>query len=61
MSRVTRNDFHARSHDEESHVEANLVVTRTGRTMCNGVCADFVGVACNGQRLEYTFGAYGIG
>ena len=54
-----RDNFHARSHDKESHVETNLVVTRTGRTMCNGVCADFVGVACNGQRLEYTFGAYG--
>ena len=54
-----RNDFHARSHDEESHVEANLVVTRTRRTMSDGIGADFVGIACNGQCLEDTFGTYG--
>ena len=56
-----RNDFHARSHDEESHVEANLVVTRTRRTMSDGIGADFVGIACNGQCLEDTFGTYGDG
>ena len=44
-----RNDFHARSHDEESHVEATLVVTRTRRTMSDGIGADFVGIACNGD------------
>ena len=54
-------DFHARSHYKESHVEAYLVVARAGRPMRNGICAYFVGIACNGQCLEDTFGTYGYG
>ena len=53
-----RDDFHARSHDEESHVKTNLVVTRTRRTVGDGIRADFVGITCNGQCLEDTFGTY---
>ena len=48
-------NFYAGSHHEEGHVEANLVVAGTCRTVCDGVSADFLGVTCDGERLEDAF------
>ena len=52
-------DFHARSQYKECHVKTNLVVACTGRTVSNSICANFVGIACDGKCLEDTFGTYG--
>ena len=36
-------------------IETNLVVTCAGRTMCNGVCTNFVSIACDSQcPVSYT-------
>ena len=54
-----RDDFYIRSQYKESHVKTNLVVTCSGRTVGNGIRTDFVGITCDGQRLEDTFRADG--
>ena len=54
-------DFHTRRHDEEGHVEANLVVAGACRAVGNGIGAYLVGVAGDGQCLEDTLRADGDG
>ena len=49
-------DFYIGSQYEESHVETDLVIACSGRTVCDGICTDFVGIACDSQCLENTFG-----
>ena len=44
--------LHSRSHDEESHVETYLVVAGTGRTVCNGIGTNLLGVAGYRNGLE---------
>lgn len=51
--------FHVRIITKESHVEAYLVVARTGRPMRNGICAYFVGIASASCLLGRPFGTYG--
>ena len=47
-------DLHTRSHYEECHVKTYLVVAGTGRTVSDGIGADLVCVACDGDSLEDT-------
>ena len=56
-----RDDFYAGSQYKERHVETNLVVACTGRTVGNGIRTDFIGVTGDGKCLENTFGTYGNG
>ena len=39
-------DFYIGSQYEESHVETDLVVTCSGRTVGDGIRTDFVGITC---------------
>ena len=52
------NDFYSRSHNQESHIETDLVVSCTSRTVSYCMCVDFVGVTSNGKCLEDTFRTY---
>ena len=45
-------DFHSRSHHEESHVKTDLVVAGTGRTVGDGVRADLFGITGDSHTLE---------
>ena len=45
-------DVDARRQHLERHVETNLVVARTGRTVGNGVGTNLLGIAGNGDGLE---------
>ena len=47
-------NLHSWCHHEEGHVETNLVVACSGRTVCDGISANLVGIACNGYCLEDT-------
>ena len=51
-------DFHARRHHEERHVEAYLVVAGTRAAVGDGIGADFLGIAGNGDGLEDAFRAH---
>ena len=53
-----RDNLNAGSHHEEGHVETNLVVTSTGRAVSDGISANLLGIACDGQCLEDTLRAY---
>ena len=48
-------NLHVRCHDEESHVEAYLIVACPRRAVCYGIGPYLVGIACDGDSLEYTF------
>ena len=54
-----RDNLHVRSQYQESHIETDLVVTGSGRTMGDSVGANLVCVAGDRQGLEDTLGAYG--
>ena len=48
-------DFHAGSHDQERHVEANLVVAGACAAVSDGFCTNLLGIACDGDSLEDAF------
>ena len=52
-------NLHTRCHNKEGHIETNLVVAGTCRTMCYGIGTNLLGVACNGNGLEDTLRRYG--
>ena len=54
-------DFHSRSHDEEGHVEAYLVVARSRRAVGYGIGTNLVGISCYGDGLEDALRAYADG
>ena len=54
-----RDNLHVRSQYQESHIETDLVVTGSGRTMGDSVGANLVRVAGDRQGLEDTLGTYG--
>ena len=54
-------DFYPRSHDEERHVEPDLVVAGTRRPVGNGVSADLFRIASDGDGLENAFRRNGNG
>ena len=54
-------DFHIRTHHEEGHIEAYLIVAGTSGTVRNGVCANAVGITGNGYALENPFRRNGNG
>ena len=45
-------DFHTGRTHKKCHVETYLVVAGTGRTVCNGIGTNLVGIARNGQCLK---------
>ena len=54
-----RDDFHTRSHHEEGHIETDLVVACTSRTVCDGVSTNLLGITCDGDGLEDALAADG--
>ena len=47
-------DLYTRSHNQEGHVETNLVVAGTCTSVSDGVSTNLLGVACDGDSLEDT-------
>ena len=54
-------NLHAGSHHEEGHVETDLVVAGTGRTVRNGIGTNLIGIAGDGDSLEDTLAGNGDG
>lgn len=56
-----RDYLHVGTHHEEGHVETYLVIARPGRAVSDGVRADLVGIAGDGDALENALGRDGDG
>ena len=51
-------DLYTRSHNQEGHVETNLVVAGTCTSVSDGVSTNLLGVTSDGDSLEDTLRRY---
>ena len=54
-------NLHTRSHHEEGHIETNLVVACTSRSVGDSIGTDLLGITGDGDGLEDTLAADGDG